>query len=297
MLLLLICILFNSYISIVFKLFAIYEVRVLQAIVINYFVCALTASVVLGSPAVTPDVIDKQWFLAAVIIGFAFIITFNLFAYTVQRFGVVLSSIFQKMSLIAPTLAAIIYYGDSTGPMKVVGIILAIASIFVISLGRLPNGQELDIDQSPKKINPIIWLLPFGTFLGSCFIDVSLWYVNLSALASSFDIDFIATLFFFAGSFGVLFVLFDYIKNKTTFRKKDIIAGVALGIPNFFSIWLLLKVLDNGMEASVVFPINNIGILVTTAILGVVFFGEKVKLQKTIGFVMAVAAIILIATG
>jgi multidrug transporter EmrE-like cation transporter len=95
----------------------------------------------------------------------------------------------------------------------------------------------------------------------------------------------------------LLFVLFDYFKNRTAIRKKDIIAGFALGIPNFFSIWLLLKVLANGMEASVVFPIINVGILVTTAILGLILFGEKFKFQKTIGFLMAVAAIILIATG
>jgi len=297
MLLLLICILFNSYISIVFKLFAKYEVRVLQAIAINYFVCVLTASVVLGMPAVTIGALEKEWFIEAIVIGLAFIITFNLFAQTVQKFGVILGSIFQKMSLIAPTLAAILYYGESAGPIKVLGILLAIASIFVISLSRSTDEKELDFDQAPQKMNPFIWLLPIGTFLGSCFIDVSLWFVNQTGLASSLDIDFIATLFFFAGCFGALFILFDFIVNKITFRKKDIIAGVALGIPNYFSIWLLLKVLANGMEASVVFPINNVGILVITAILGMIFFGEKIKTQKTIGFLMAIAAIILIATG
>ena len=297
MLLLLICILFNSYISIVFKFFDKYEVRSLQAIVINYFVCAVTASIVLGRPAISPEVIDEQWFLAAVVIGLAFVITFNLFAQTVQKFGVVLSSIFQKMSLIAPTLAAILYYGDSAGPVKILGIILAIASIFIISLGGASEKQKDNIVQSSKEIDSFIWLLPVGTFLGSCFIDGSLWFVNQTGLASSLDIDFIATLFFFAGSFGLLFVIFDYIKNKTTFRKKEIIAGFALGIPNFFSIWFLLKVLGNGMEASVVFPMNNVGILVITAILGMIFFGEKFNIQKTSGFLLAIAAIVLIAIG
>tara|TARA_R110000737_G_scaffold352694_1_gene399791 strand:- start:894 stop:1691 length:798 start_codon:yes stop_codon:yes gene_type:complete len=265
--------------------------------VINYFVCAVTASVVLGRPAVTPEVLVKQWFLASVVIGLAFVITFNLFAQTIQKFGVVLGSIFQKMSLIAPSLAAILFYGDSAGPMKVLGIILAIASIFIISLGGASAKEEDAEDQFSKKRNLIIWVLPVGTFLGSCFIDGSLWYVNQTGLASSLDIDFIATLFFFAGCFGVLFVILDYIKNKTTFRKKDIIAGFVLGIPNFFSIWFLLKVLANGMEASVVFPMNNVGILVITAILGMIFFGEKFNLQKTLGFLLAVASIVLIATG
>lgn len=297
MLLLLICILFNSYISIVFKLFAKYNIRVLQAIVINYFVCALTASVVLGKLAVTTEVLDKDWFVAAILIGLSFIITFYLFAQTVQKFGVVLGSIFQKMSLIAPTLGAIIYFGDSAGSFKITGILIAIISIFVISMTSTSNQAKKDNKESPKDSNLLIWLFPIGTFIGSCFVDGGLWYVNQSGLASSLDIDFIATLFFFAGCFGVLFVLFDYIKNKTTFRWKDIIAGFALGVPNFFSIWLILKVLANGMQASVVFPINNVGILITTAILGLIFFAEKFNTQKIIGFIMAILAIILIAVG
>lgn len=300
MLLLLICILFNAYISVVFKLFAKYEVRVLQAIVVNYFVCGLTASVVMGEPAVTTAVLEKEWVVAAILIGLTFVVTFNLFAQTVQKLGVVIGSIFQKMSLVAPTVAAILFYNDSSGWIKILGILLAIASIFVISLGD-DNHQSMASHQSnedeKRETNPLIWLFPIGTFIGSCFVDGGLWYVNQTGLASSLDIDFIATLFFFAGCFGILFVLYDYLSNKVTFRKKDIIAGFALGIPNFFSIWLLLKVLANGMEASVVFPINNVGILVATAILGLLFFNEKFKTQKIIGFLMAIAAIILIAIG
>lgn len=291
MFLLAICILFNTYISIVFKLFAKFDIRVLQAIIVNYFVCTLTASVIMGRPSITTEVIEKPWLGAALGIGLTFVVTFNLFAQTVQRFGVVAGSIFQKMSLIAPTIAAIIYYGDSASVIKVLGIILAITSIFVISL----SGSSTHSEEGKKRMNPILWLFPIFTFLGSCLVDGGLFYVNQTGLASSLDIDFIATLFFFAGCFGILFVIFDYFKNGTTFRLKDIFAGFALGIPNFFSIYFLLKVLSSGLEGSVVFPINNVGILAMTAILGLIFFEEKFNLQKIIGFVMAITAIILIA--
>ena len=291
MLLLLICILFTSYISVVFKIFEIYKVRTLQAIVINYFVCTLTASVFMGRAAVTAEVLEKDWLLAAILIGLTFVVTFNLFAVTVQKFGVVLGSIFQKMSLIAPTLFAILVYGESAGFIKITGVLLAIASIFVISLNKSVNPTE------SKSVSIWLWIFPIGTFIGSCFVDGGLFYVNQVGLASSLDIDFIATLFFFAGCFGILFVIFDYFKNKTTYRWKEVIAGFGLGIPNFFSIYLLLKVLSNGMDGSVVFPINNVGILLTTAILGLFFFNEKFNTQKLIGFSMAVLSIILVANG
>jgi len=291
MFLLLICILFNAYISVVFKLFQRFEVRTLQAIVINYFVCGLTASVLMGRASVTPAVLEKDWLWASIFIGLTFVVTFNLFAVTVQKFGVVMGSIFQKMSLVAPTIFAILIYGESAGPIKILGIILAIASIFVISLNKTTNTED-------SKNNSLwLWIFPIGTFIGSCFVDGGLFYVNQTGLASSLDIDFIATLFFFAGCFGILFVIFDYFKNGTTYRWKEVIAGFALGVPNFFSIYMLLKVLSNGMDGSVVFPINNVGILLATAVLGLFFFKEKFNTQKLIGFSMAVIAIILVANG
>ena len=263
----------------------------MQAIVINYFVCVLTASFVMGKSAITPEILEKEWLWAAIIIGFTFIITFNIFASTVQKFGVVLGSIFQKMSFIAPTIVAILIYNESAGPTKILGLFLAIASIFVISLAR----QDKKLDSQP--INKWMWLFPVGTFIGSCFVDTGFYLVNATGLANSLDIDFIATLFFFAACFGLFYVIYDYLRNGTTFRKKDIIAGIALGVPNFFTIYFLLKVLSNGLDGSVVFPIINVGILLTTAILGLFFFSEKFNVQKLVGFSMAVLAIILVANG
>lgn len=291
MLLLLICILFNSYISIVFKLFELFKVRNLQAIVLNYFVCGLTASVVIGAPAVTPAVLDKKWFWASVFIGFVFITTFIVFAITVQKFGVVIGSIFQKMSLIAPTILAISVYNESAGWIKIVGILLAISAIFVISFNK---------SSKPKESTPVpkwMWIFPVATLFGSFFVDGGLFYVNETGLANSLDIDFVATLFFFAGCFGILFLVFDYLKNGTGYRWKEVVAGFALGVPNFFSIYFLMMVLSNGMDGSVVFPINNVGILLTTAILGLLFFKEKFNTQKLIGFSMAILAIIMVANG
>lgn len=292
MYLLAICILFNAYIGVIFKLFDRYGVRNLQAIVLNYFVCTVTASVMMGTPAISPSIISKPWFMASLMIGLAFVLTFYIFAKTVQSFGVVTGSIFQKMSLIAPVMIAIIWYGESASLLKVLGIALAIASIFVISLSKQ---KHTTAERSQNVPNNPLWIFPVGTLLGSCFIDSSLFYVDRTGLASSLDIDFLASLFFFAGCFGSVLAIWQWFVDGIGYRKKDIIAGFALGIPNFFSIYFLLKVLSNGMDGSVVFPINNVGILVCTALMGLLFFGEKMTLQKSIGFAMAILAIVLIA--
>jgi len=288
---LLICILFNAYIGIVFKYFKIYDIRNLQAIVINYFVCALTASFVMGKPAITTENLHQEWFPYALGLGLLFISTFYVFAFTVQKIGVVISAIFQKMSLIAPTIVAILYFNESANPLKIIGIFLAILAIVTISYSKKKDGENI------LEGGFAVWIFPLGTFLGSCMIDLGLFYVNAKDIASSTDIDFIASLFFISGCFGLIGVIYEYFKHKVTIRTKDIIAGFALGIPNFFSIYFLLKTLQIGLDGSVVFPINNVGILIITALYGIFIFKEKVNRQKLIGFVMAITSIVLISQG
>jgi len=204
------------------------------------------------------------------------------------------------MSLIAPTLIAILVYGESASPLKIGGILLAISSIFFISLSKskatdgIPLSSSIDESRSG---NMALWFFPIATLIGSCIIDTGLYWVNEIGIVNSTNIDFIASIFFFAALFGIFLVIRSYISEGITIRTKDVIAGFALGIPNFFSIYLIIQVLSNGMDGSVVFPINNVGILTLTAILGVLFFGERFNVQKSIGLLLALTAIALIALG
>ena len=50
-----------------------------------------------------------------------------------------------------------------------------------------------------------------------------------------------------------------------------------------------------GWEGSVVFPANNVGVLSLAALFGVFMFNEEVTFRKIIGFLSAVASIILLS--
>ncbi|HRB19940.1 MAG TPA: hypothetical protein PKZ14_07645, partial [Chitinophagales bacterium] len=70
--------------------------------------------------------------------------------------------------------------------------------------------------------------------------------------------------------------------------------GIILGIPNYFSLYFLLKTLDTlTWQSSIIFPINNLGIVGLSAIAGVALFQEKMNTQKIIGFILAISSIIL----
>jgi uncharacterized membrane protein len=88
------------------------------------------------------------------------------------------------------------------------------------------------------------------------------------------------------------------ISGKMQFSYKALLAGIIIGIPNYFSIWFLGKVIaaykDN---SSAIIPINNMGIVLFSAVAAWVLFKEKLSFINWMGIGLAIAAIGLIAYG
>ncbi|MBK8620907.1 MAG: DMT family transporter [Saprospiraceae bacterium] len=287
MILLIVCILINSLIGVIFKYFNKFEINNAQAITTNYFVCLLTGSLVLGRFALPSDIMQKDWFWVAVLLGLLFVITFNLMAKTVQHFGVGVATIFQKMSLIAPALLAVFYYGEAAPITKIFGIVLAVLSIVLLSYKK--NKSD-----SPSHHGWVVFL-PMTIFLGSCVVDSCLFLVEKESWAPNGDIEFVSALFFFGGVFGLINLIISSFNGKFLFQIKNVVGGFVLGIPNFFSIYLLLLLLAKGWDGSVVFPVNNVGVLIMAAIFGYVLFKERWTKMTVAGFLLACTSIVLIA--
>jgi uncharacterized membrane protein len=79
------------------------------------------------------------------------------------------------------------------------------------------------------------------------------------------------------------------------FAWKNLLGGVALGIPNYGSMLFMLWALADGLGGSVVFPVNNVGIIVATAIGAVLIFREHLSRINRAGVVLAALSIILMA--
>ena len=80
---------------------------------------------------------------------------------------------------------------------------------------------------------------------------------------------------------------------------KSLIGGVALGIPNYFSIYFLVKALQEmhnefQMESSSLFMVNNLSIVILSVGIGLVFFREKLDKFKIFGLFLALVSLYLI---
>lgn len=103
---------------------------------------------------------------------------------------------------------------------------------------------------------------------------------------------FLSTAFFFALFFG-LFVLGFKIK-KQKFAIKNVIAGIILGLLNWWSTLYFLKSLDV-FEVSVFIPIFNVSVVALSAIVGFFIFKEKLRFINWIGIILAICAITMIS--
>lgn len=288
MIYLLLSILSSTVIFVVFRLYKKYGVNTLQAIIVNYFIACIVGF--FGYIESVDDLIripSESWFLGTVFLGAMFITVFNLAAITTQRSGLSVVSVATKMSVAIPVFFGIFIYNESLVFLKVTGIILALAAVYLSSI-KTKKGISI------KKENLIFPLL---VFVGSGIIDTTINYLE-NFYVSETDVGlFSSSIFGIAGIIGTAILIGQAVLGKLKITWKNIAGGIALGIPNYFSIYFLVMALRSpGFENSVIFTLNHVGIVLASTILGIVLFKEVLLKKNWIGIALAVISIILVAS-
>ncbi|WP_369047784.1 EamA family transporter [Tenacibaculum sp. UWU-22] len=283
MLFLILSILFSTLLFVIFKYFELYKVNVLQAIIVNYIVAFVMGMFSVKAYGKLFSIASQPWFYYALFLGLLFVTIFFAMAKTAQKNGVSVASIASKMSVVIPVTFGVILYNESVSFLKVVGIIIALIAVYLSSV-------------KDDKINTKASLFfPLVLFLGSGAIDTALKYVEANFVAKNEVAFFSGSLFGFAACFGIVILLSRQFVHKEKFQFKSIIAGVVLGIPNYYSIVFLIKALQNkNVESSTLFTINNVGIVVMSTIVGLLLFKESFSAKNKIGIALAILGIILV---
>lgn len=286
MIFLLLSVLSSSVIFVIFKLYNRYGVNTLQAIIVNYFIAFSVGLAVDDQPLDLQRISGELWFPGTLVLGCLFISVFYLAAVTTQRSGLSVVSVATKMSVAIPVLFGILLYSESTGILKIIGIALALVAVYLTSIKKT-EGIAI------KKKNLIFPLL---VFFGSGIIDTTIKYLETTYVAEVDVALFSATIFAVAGCIGILILIIQAIKGTLKITFRNILGGIALGIPNFFSIYFLVMALrSGGYDSSTIFPINNVAIVMLSTFLGILLFGERIIPKNWIGITLAVISIILIA--
>lgn len=280
-----ITILLNVVISSLFKLFPKFGVDALQAIVVNYVVCVITGCAFAGTIPFNEANFHQNWAPWALLTGVCFISIFNLIAYCTRVDGITTTTIANKLSLVIPVLFSVFFLNEGMGVARLAGVVIAFPAVYLTSRSE------------GEKTGARGVMLPIILFIASGSLDTLVNYIQHTYLGIPEHQAFF-TIFSFAtaGTMGISLLTWLLVTGRTRLKPINLLAGICVGIPNYFSIYYLIRALNsNVMKSSATIPVINIGILVASALAAMLLFKEKAPAQRLVGLALAVLAIILIA--
>ena len=284
-----------------FRIFDRLQIPSTPAIVINYAVAGGLGLLLVGGGEVWAKASQFTWFYVAPLAGTGFLYIFRLVARSAQTIGMGPTSVASKLSMVIPVGVFLLADpSDALTWQKACAMILAFPAVI---LTAWTPGMRLEIHH---------FRLPLTIFVGGGLIDLLFaWYSGPEHMVEPGFRYLFATLPFLSAAItgaGVLWL------EARPFREHPdagthasphthapwhhtLLGGITLGVINFGSLYFLLEsyaTLNGEMPRSSIIPITNLGVVILSALLGVVGFRERLSLRNAMGLLLGCAAIALL---
>lgn len=262
-------------VSVVMRLSEKHNAAGMGKLAVNYVMCAALSLLFSGTPQLFPaaEGLPTALLLGGVT-GVLYLLGFVLLQWNTRCNGVVLPATFMKLGVIVPTLMSILVYGETPQAMQILGIALALAAIVLIQ-----GGARTETGSLPGLI---ILLLSGGV---SDAMSKVFEEVGPAALKDQY------LLYTFGTALILCLILCAIKKQRPTWQ--DVLWGLALGIPNYFSARFLLLSLGS-VPAMIAYPSFSVGTIVMVTAVGVLIFRERLSRRKWIALGVILAALVLL---
>lgn len=250
---------------------------------VNYLVASALGLSLGGFPAISDG--NSGWIGMAIIIGILFIAIFLVMALTTQKAGMAVSTIASKMSVVIPITFSLIYFNEAISFFKIFSILVALLAVLLTIYKG--NGK---VSFSPALLLPVI------LFIGTGTIDSLVKFSQELYIGNDKSIQFSTLLFMISAISGFALIGFMPVSRKALVKPGVLLAGFILGIINFGSLYGLINALESNIfDSSVLFGINNIGIVLLSVMLALLFFREKLLPVNWAGIILSVIAIYMLS--
>lgn len=278
MIYLIIAIVFSSMISIILK---VQDKRIknnMAMFMANYVVCVLLSLCFIKE-------IDFSFsqngmpitILLGLVGGILYLANFIIMQINIRKNGAIMAGIFTKLGVVITTLMAIFIFKEIPTILQIIGIILVLLAIIVI------NFSKGDKQSSNKNISLLLVLVVCSGFAESM--------TNVYDKLGTNELKDHFLLFTFG--FAFICALIVWLKQKQSITVQDILTGVLIGIPNYFSARFILLAL-NSIQAIVVYPVYSVGTIAIISVVGSLLLKEKLSLNKIIGIIIICIALVLL---
>ena len=245
----------------------------------NYLTCILLAalltpreqSLLQTSPA-------TLWM--GVVSGLFYVAALVLMQSSVHRSGAGLSSAFARLGLLVSLLVSILWFGERPGPVQLLGVLLVLAALVLIRGG--------DEGGRAKKG---FWLLLLTLLCSGGADAMSKVFEQLGDPSQSTH--FFFWLFLTALLLTAGLALAERLRRGKRLLLRELAAGVAVGVPNYFSSWLLLLALQR-LPAFLAYPVFSTGTILLVLGASALFFRERLSRRQGLGVGLILAALVLL---
>lgn len=282
MIYLILAILTSTTILVVFKLLPRYQIHLPQAITLNYLTAATLGYLSIAGDFRVADIPGKPWFAFSLLTGLGLIAGFYTFGMSTRKVGVALTSVASKMSVVIPVLLGFIVFHDPMGISRVGGVVLALLAFYFTLYRKGSRAAGLAV-----LIFPILLFLINGAN-DSLFKMAEAWFIGDDFVL------FLATAFLVALFLGLAFSFWPG-KQREGLKSRHVVAGIVLGLLNWYSTLAVLKGLSV-FDVSVFYPVYNAGVVGLSTLIGAFYFKEKLSNLNWAGVGLALLAILVIAT-
>ena len=275
MIYLVLAILSSACISLLMRISGSYSKNQVSLLAFNYIICILLS--LFYSKGLSFNLTNglKISILLGGINGLFFLLGFVLLQKNIMKNGVILSSTFQKLGIVVPTLLTIFIFKEIPSVQQCVGLILAIICIFIL---QFQKGED--------KAENVFLLLTLLLVSGSADA-MSKVFERIGD--ATYQNEFLLIIFLFAFVLCVLYALI----RKEKVCKEDAFFGCIIGIPNYYSARFLLKSLYS-LPAILVYPVYSVMTILVVSAFGILLFKEKLKKKQVFALVGILCALALL---
>ena len=244
----------------------------------NYAVCMVMPLLYMGG--IRPLFFDAGTGTAAAlgaVTGFLYLAGFILLQKNINSNGVILSGAAMKLGgVLIPIIAAVLLFQERMKWLQLAGAILAAAAIVLI------NTEKGELGTGGKKQWLAVLLLVSG---------VSDTMANIFDKTGPSDLkDLYLLCTFFA---ALLIALALALQKRQRITVTDLLCGLLIGIPNYYSARFLLLSLGS-LPAVVVYPVFNVGTIIVITTAGTVFFHEKLSRYKKYALLLILVSLVML---
>ena len=244
---------------------------------VNYLMCLVVSAANTGFGNLFPQVEGLPGAIAmGSINGLLYLGGFVLLQINVRRNGVVLSSTFMKLGLLVSIAVSVLFFHEVPDLLQIVGFCLAVSAIVLINFKKEAGNT------AGFKAGLILMLLAGG--MGDAMAKI-FGELGNPALEPQF----------LTCTFGVALILCTLLMLQKKQRPGiwEVVFGLLIGIPNFFSAKFLLGALED-IAAVIVYPVYSVATILVVTLTGVLAFKERLEKRQWIGMGLILIALVLL---